>query len=144
MNAPSHTVREAAQLLQLHPKTVLRKVRDGELPATKIGKQYRISRAALEEYSGGTITFPEAKPATKTRKILASTVIDVDAISPDESTRITNSAMAVLAGRHNGGARVDCLYYEESGKLKIVVHGDLHNTQEILALVATLLRPDDE
>lgn len=144
MNAQSHTVREAALLLRLHPKTVLRKINEGTLPATKIGKQYRISRAALNEFSGGTISFSEQEAPVLTRKVLASSVVDVDAISAEESSRITNSAMAVLAGRHNGGARVDCLYYEESGKMKIVVHGDLPNTQEILTLIGTLLRPVDE
>ncbi len=42
------TVEEAAQYLRLHTSTVYRLVRRGELPAVKIGKQWRLDRETLE------------------------------------------------------------------------------------------------
>ncbi len=141
METKTYTVGEVASLLQLHPKTVLRKIREGALSATRIGKQYRISAADLNSFGGGIFTSPEKSSVANKRQVLASSVVDVDAISPEESSRITNSAMAVLAGRNNQGARLDCLYYEETGKMKIIVHGDLQTTQELLALVESLLEP---
>jgi excisionase family DNA binding protein len=38
-----YTVSQAAGLLQQHEKTVQRYIREGKLPATKIGRSYRIS-----------------------------------------------------------------------------------------------------
>ncbi|MFP5328264.1 MAG: helix-turn-helix domain-containing protein [Acidimicrobiia bacterium] len=48
--APSEavlTAEQAAQLLKVSTKTVLRLARQGELPAHKVGRSWRFSRAAL-------------------------------------------------------------------------------------------------
>jgi excisionase family DNA binding protein len=37
-----YTTAEAAQILKLSPITVERKIRRGEIPATKMGKEYRL------------------------------------------------------------------------------------------------------
>jgi len=38
---------EAAQLLRIHPKTLQRMARKGEVPAMQIGKLWRFSESAL-------------------------------------------------------------------------------------------------
>ncbi len=38
---------EAAKLLNIHPNTIRRCIKDGQIPATKIGKNYRIHRQAI-------------------------------------------------------------------------------------------------
>ncbi len=44
-------VKEAARLLSVPEKTVLRWIREGALPAQKISSQYRLNRAELLEYA---------------------------------------------------------------------------------------------
>lgn len=44
------TVDEVAQYLRVHPMTVQRWCRTGELPAAKIGRAYRIKRADLDHW----------------------------------------------------------------------------------------------
>jgi chromosome partitioning protein len=39
---------EAAVILNVHPNTILRWIKEGKLPSSKIGKHYRIPREALE------------------------------------------------------------------------------------------------
>src|SRR5262245_15435831 len=39
---------EAAVILNVHQNTILRWLKEGKLPSSKIGKQYRIPREALE------------------------------------------------------------------------------------------------
>jgi excisionase family DNA binding protein len=48
---------DAAALLRICEKTVLKLARDGEIPATRVGRQWRFSRAALCQYvaSGGAL-----------------------------------------------------------------------------------------
>ena len=41
------TAEQAAELLKVSTKTVLRLARDGDLPAHKVGRSWRFSRAAL-------------------------------------------------------------------------------------------------
>jgi len=48
------TVEQAAERLQMHPDTVRRLLRDGQLPGRKIGaRQWRISADALKSYIEG-------------------------------------------------------------------------------------------
>jgi len=44
------TVAQSAQLLQLNPITILRWIKAGKLPASKLGKSYRIASAVLRKY----------------------------------------------------------------------------------------------
>jgi excisionase family DNA binding protein len=44
------TVREAGEILRLHPRTVMNMARRGELPGCKIGKQWRFARLAVENW----------------------------------------------------------------------------------------------
>lgn len=46
------TLEEAADILRISYSTAKTLAASGELPATKVGRQYRISRRALEAYIG--------------------------------------------------------------------------------------------
>jgi PTS system nitrogen regulatory IIA component len=50
------TVRQAAEYLQLHEETITLKARRGELPAAKIGRQWRLRKVDLDDWisRGGT------------------------------------------------------------------------------------------
>ena len=57
------TPEEVAEQMKLHPVTVRRMLRDGELPGIKIGKrQWRIPESALQQFIQRQLT-PAAKPA---------------------------------------------------------------------------------
>lgn len=62
-----YSPREVAEVLDLHEVTVLRLLREGEIPAGKVGRQWRVSHAALEEMLGQRVEagkHPLAHPAT--------------------------------------------------------------------------------
>lgn len=61
------TVQEAASYLRFHPSTVYRLVRAGQLPALKLGKQWRVSRDALQiwELRHAHVHMPERAPSHK-------------------------------------------------------------------------------
>ncbi|MDR7483341.1 MAG: helix-turn-helix domain-containing protein [Armatimonadota bacterium] len=51
------TVDQAAAYLQVHPLTVYRYIRDGRLPAARLGKIYRLFRRDLDAFlEGGRVT----------------------------------------------------------------------------------------
>ena len=39
---------EAAQLINVHPNTIVRWIKSGKLPSSKIGREYRIPREAID------------------------------------------------------------------------------------------------
>lgn len=76
------TVEQAAQYLHLHPKTVLRYIREGRLPATLVGKSYRIARATLDEFGGGA-NAPVAAPSVR-----ATCIVDIPNVSVHTAERL--------------------------------------------------------
>jgi excisionase family DNA binding protein len=50
------TVAEVAQLMRVSTMTVYRLIKAGDLPATRVGKSYRITETDVDEYLAGRFT----------------------------------------------------------------------------------------
>ena len=144
MAADFHTVDQIAELLGLHPKTVRGFIRDGKLPASKIGKQYRIAARDLDSFTGTTTPIPGPSTAfqseQQSRKVLVSSVVDVDAIGKDEATRLSNSVMAAMNSKDPvyGQARADVIFYTEDSRAKIILYGSPQFSSRMLELIAAI------
>jgi excisionase family DNA binding protein len=44
------TVKQTAELLQVHWQTILNYIKSGKLKAVKLGKGYRVTKSALSEF----------------------------------------------------------------------------------------------
>jgi len=139
MTTQLFTADEVAGLLNLHVKTIRRYVRDGRLKAKRIGKEYRIARADLDAFAGETRS-AEA-PVARTRHVIASSIVDIDAISPDDSHRVTTMIMASLNSRKGEAdfPRVDSIYYPEQGKLRVTITASPILTCELLRTINALI-----
>src|ERR1700722_18642741 len=89
---------EVADVLGLHVRTVRGYVRDGRLPATRIGKQYRIARSDLDAFTGAR-PGPPADGADETPRVEASALVQVGPIGPDAMTRLTALVTGAAATR---------------------------------------------
>ena len=123
----------------LHVKTVRRLIAQGQLPARRIGKEYRITRRALADFAGASAT-TGADPVPRTRAVLASSVVDVTAISPDDSHRITTLIMAGMNTRKEESdfPRVNCVYEVERGRWRIMITANPTLTCELLRAINAL------
>jgi excisionase family DNA binding protein len=132
---------EVAELLDLHVKTVRRYVREGKLKATRIGKQYRIAASDLDAFAGANRSSDAAAMSGRRRRVLVSSTVDIEAIGPDETYRITTALTGAFSAERESsrGKRLECIYYEEQGKLRIIVNADLETTSAILGLVNFVL-----
>ncbi|MBN6037988.1 helix-turn-helix domain-containing protein [Amycolatopsis sp. 195334CR] len=128
------SVEQVAERLGLHVRTVRNYVRDGRLKAVRIGKQYRIAREDLEELTG--------KPAVSgTRRVEVSSIVQVDAVDAATAQRLTTLLMsAANSARDDDGTplRVDTVYHEERGSMKVVVLGSVAATTEVLRLIEAI------
>jgi len=115
------TVGAAARRLELHPKTVLRFIREGRLKATRIGKSYRILRADVDALAGvptRTITLADTARVT--------CIIDMPGVGPELARKWATAVPASLNTRHqeaSGDIRADVVYEPERSHLKVVVVG---------------------
>jgi excisionase family DNA binding protein len=139
------TVDEVAHRLHLHVRTVRRFIREGRLPAKRIGKEYRITRSALHEFAG-LAAEPAHSPIARTRQVLVSSIVDVDAINAEDGQRITTLIMAGLNSRRGEPdfPRVDSLYDADRGRLRIMITASPTLTCDLVRTIATLAEPNRE
>lgn len=132
------TPEQVATKLGLHVKTVRRYIRDGELRAVKVGKRYRVTAKALEEFSGVSLQSEARRQRPFTE---ASTIVSIDELTREAADRLANLVIGVAQGRPaaNDLFRVEATYYPERNRLKIVCSGDIATTTHLLALINTLL-----
>lgn len=136
-----YSVEQVADLLDLHVKTVRGYVRAGKLKAVRIGKQYRIARSDLEEFTGGTAPRPARETALRARRSEASTIVQVDAVDFGAMSSLTSTLSGAAQSRDHTGQplRVSTVYDEERASLKVIIFGGLEDTAELLNLTARLL-----
>jgi excisionase family DNA binding protein len=130
------SVEQVATALGVHVRTIRRYLREGRLRGTKIGKQYRIAAADLAELTGGRSPAIQ-DPVRLSRHSEASSVVQIDAISPSEAMRVMNGIGGAIKGRDKVSdtpLRVDTVYDEGRARLKIIVTGSLSTTVGLLQL----------
>lgn len=132
------TPEQVADQLGLHVRTVRRYIREGRLEAVKMGKRYRVTREALESFSGVSLTreHTAGRPFTE-----VSTIVSIDDLTRDTADRLTTYVMSAAQGRNteDGPLRVETIYYPERLRLKLICSGDLASTMAMLAMVNTLV-----
>jgi excisionase family DNA binding protein len=139
MNKELYSVGQVAERLGLHVKTVRNYVREGRLKAVRIGKQYRIAQEDLETLTGRPEPAPE--PVRRERHVEVSSIVEIDAISPETADRLSNLLTAgVTSGREDDQSlRVESIYNAERGRLKVIVTGSLGTVRNLLGGVAFFL-----
>jgi excisionase family DNA binding protein len=125
-----YSVEHAAQRLALHPKTVLRFIRDGRLRATRIGKSWRIVESDLDAFAGVRVT-----PLATAEEPRVTAVADLPAIPKETAHRLASALQAIAISRPPGptSLQLETAYDPERSHLKVVAIGGI-------ADVATLLQ----
>lgn len=128
------TVDAAAETLQLHPKTVLRFIREGRLKATKVGRAFRIPRREVEALAG--LDDPAGQIGTTAR---ATAVIDLDDLTLDEAQRIVTLVQASISGPKPRPIQVETAYDRNARSLKLIIIASPGDTGALVSLVATAI-----
>lgn len=140
MNERYYSVQDVADRLGLHVRTVRGYVRDGQLPAVRIGKQYRITQSALEGFTGGPVPATPGETAVRVRRVEASSIVEIDAVDPTTAHRLA-TMLTALSGRGADAhpLHVQTVYDEERAWLKVVILGGLGDTARIFTSIEEVL-----
>ena len=135
MSDEVYTVEQAADRLKLHPKTVLRMIREGRLKAVRLGKAYRISGADLNAAMGVART--EAREAPDRATVIA----EFGALSPDVAGRLASTLAAMLGGRQprTEPVTLETAYDPLLRRLKVVAIASPEDAASLLKSAAFLL-----
>lgn len=117
MSGELYTVEQAAERLKLHPKTVLRMIREGRLKAVRLGKAYRIAGADLDAAAGVARTQARESPDR------ATVIADFADLSPDVAGRLASTLSAMLNSpkARSEPAHLETAYDPVLRRLKVVV-----------------------
>lgn len=137
MTQELYSVEQVAERLGLHVRTVRNYVRDGRLKAVRIGKQYRITRADLEAFTGGPAPTTPREDAGRRHRVEVTTIVQVDAISQATADRIATTLLAAVNSPDGNDqpVRVQTGYDEERAGMKIVILSDPASTAALLRLL---------
>ncbi|GAB0102902.1 helix-turn-helix domain-containing protein [Nocardia sp. JMUB6875] len=134
-----YSVEEVAERLGLHVRTVRGYVRDGKLPATRIGKQYRINRADLEAFTG--LSAPESGSTARQRHSEVSSIVEVDGVDQTTADRVSSLLTGTAGNRfaNEQPLRVQTFYDRERARLKVILVGGLGDTARLLEYMEGVL-----
>ncbi|KOG47418.1 helix-turn-helix domain-containing protein [Streptomyces decoyicus] len=141
MNERFYSVEQVAERLGLHVRTIRSYVRDGRLPAVRIGKQYRIAHEDLEAFTGRPVPAPPSETAGQQRHTEVSSIVEIDAISAETADRVTTLLMGAAANRRpeDEPLRVETAYDAERARMKIIVLGGLGVTARLFDYIEGVL-----
>lgn len=131
MSGLTYTVEQAAARLALHPKTVLRFLREGRLQGVKVGRAYRIPAAVLDAFAGGVLS----QPAPHAAPVRVTGIVDIEAADDEAVRRLS----ALIGAAHLGGGaeplRIDLAHDPARQSLKVVTVGAPGDVAALLKLI---------
>lgn len=148
MNEIYYNVEQIAQMLNIHPKTIQRYIREGKLHATKIGKSWRVTGHDLSRFTEGTSTATAGIPTTKPVRIqaIASSVVDISVMDNNEAMRISNSLNATMNAKPQeyGHASMHMQFLENDNTLRISLWGTIQFMSVIMSAIETFTENYEE
>ena len=138
MQEKFYTVERIAEMLEMHPKTIQKYIREGKLRATKVGKAWRVSGHDLSLFVQAN---GEANPLIQARaekspedKIMISSVVDIDVEDMDEAIRIVNMLTAGMNSKTSdyGHATMKAQFIEAELKVRVMLYGNIKFMEALL------------
>lgn len=143
MTTQLYSVEQVAELLGLHVRTVRGYIRAGRLQATRIGKQYRISRADLETFTGHSV--PASDQHDRGAAMEVSSIVHLNGIDRANADRLST---LISAGANTNrdpahALRIQTSHDEERNRMTIVILGGAAATADLLRLLHDVLDSDN-
>lgn len=142
------TVDQFAQMLDLHPRTVRRYIRDHQLKAAKVGGEWRIRKEDAEMFIGGKLdelkanaaenidAFVQGKDSEVEGKLQVCTVLDCYVDTP-EAVKISEIVMRHMneVNPNRGKAKFQYFYDDAEMKGRYIIWGNPAFVGKVLSAV---------
>ncbi len=140
-----YTVEQISSMLDIHPKTIQRYIREGRLRASKIGKSWRVTGHDLSVFveSNGNDVPGGGRPE---RSVVASSVVDITAMGKEDAIRVMNTLTAVLNCKppEYGQSSMQSQYIERDGTVRVTLWGGIRFMSAMLDTIAFLTEQTKE
>lgn len=147
MNEEYYTVEQISNMLNIHPKTIQRYIREGKLRAVKIGKGWRVSGHDLSTFIENDSYEKQAISGNSSEhSIIASSVIDISVYGKEEAIRIMNTLTATLNAKPSeyGQSSMQSQYIERENTVRVTLYGGTRFMAIMMDTITMLTEPNDE
>lgn len=122
-----YTVEQISNMLNIHPKTIQRYIREGKLHATKIGKGWRVTGHDLSVFTESDSYKGPSSESLPMHSITASSVIDIITGGKEDAIRIMNTLTASLNAKPSeyGQSSMQSQYIERENMVRVTLWGDI-------------------
>lgn len=148
MSNQFYTVEQIASMLDIHPKTIQRYIREGRLRAVKIGKSWRVSGHDLSQFteSAGNRDTKPGPDGNDRMTAEASAVIDIEVGGRDDAIRIMNALTAGLNAKppEYGHSSMHTQYIEADSKVRVTLWGGVRFMAAVMDAIGMLTERNSE
>ena len=144
MDESYFSAEQVAEMLGMHIKTIQRYMREGVLPAARIGNRWRVSGHDLS-------AFTERRGDEKLKEpldspVMVSSVADIQVEGRDEAIRIMNTLTAGLNSKppEYGASKMTVQFIEPERTVRVMLWGTLRFTQAMLQYIEGLTSAEQE
>lgn len=141
MSQTFYTVEQVSSLIDLHPKTIQRYIREGKLEAQKIGKSYRITGDALSRFTGSNDFTSIIDSRESHIKLSTSSVVDITISHPQQATHLMNALTALANSKpsHYAQSSLQIQYSELTHVVRVSLWGDITFISQMLESINNLV-----
>lgn len=138
MKEKFYTVDDISNMLGMHKKTIQRYIREGKIRAVKVGKAWRISGHDLSGFMESNKKFSDYKDG-KEKKILVTSVVDIDVDDMDEAMSISNMLTASLNSKPSeyGKSSMSVQFLDSLDKLRIMLTGSAEFMETMMSFLTS-------
>lgn len=140
MSEKYYTVDQISKMLDIHPKTIQRYIREGKLRANKIGKSWRVTGHDLSVFAESAMKSSPAPAVSPEDRTVVSSVIDIQIDDFDDSTRIVNLLTSALncKPQEYGKSAMHLQHLEQEDKVRITLWGNIRFMKEMIELISVV------
>lgn len=141
-----YSVDQIAEMIEMHPKTIQRYIREGKLKAQKIGKSWRVSGHDLSTFVEGTDGFRKSEASGGLQDIIMaaentiriSAVIDIPVKNNLDAVQVVNWISASMNARSSecGYKTMNSQYIEPEHIIRIMLWGSASFMGAIMSSLA--------
>lgn len=128
-----YSVDQIAEMVDMHPKTIQRYIREGKLKAQKLGKAWRVSGHDLSTFIEGTDDFKKSDASEGLQEIImaaeksiqVSAIIDVPVKNSQDAVQVVNWISASMNSMppEYGYKSMNSQYIEPDHMIRILLWG---------------------
>lgn len=146
MSKDYYTVDQISSLLNIHPKTIQRYIREGKLRAAKIGKGWRVSGHDLSTFIENDSHEKSAIDNRSERSVVASAVVDIIVEGKQDAIRIMNTLTASLNAKppEYGQTSMQSQYIERENMVRITLWGGIRFMAIMMDTITALTELNNE